>query len=1350
MDDPSSSASSSSSSLTYDGFLSFRGEDTRQSFVCHLHKALELKALKVYIDKEDLKKGDRLSDLLEAIAESKLLIVVFSENYGNSTWCLKELVQIMKCKEKQNQIVMPVFYKVDPSHIRKQTGSFGEAFAKHERDRERDEELLQEVQTWRSALRKAADLSGWDSKNYEDDARLIDDIVKEVFDKVNRISPHIEDGLVAMDSHLHQVGRLLNDAPDDVVCVGIWGMGGLGKTTIARAVYDRICHKFDHHCFLQNVREGFTRKGEVKMQLKFLSGILNEKVSNFDGGYMKMLKRLGDKKILVVLDDVLDSSQIDTLLGERRSFGGGSIIIVTTRDEHVVRGFEIYKPEPLSDEDALNLFSQKAFDTCKPPGEYEHRSKLIVEYARGLPLALIVLGKFLRKRSVDHWEGQLKKLKECPHADIENVLKISYDGLEPCQKVIFLDIACFFKGMKKDYVTKVLDNCDCISPGLDLDVLVERALVTISYCKTLEMHDLLREMGRKIEKGRKRSRFWGEEAEHVLTENTATENAGRLMIDLPKKEGGSFNTSMRIFTYGQSYAGDDGQNHLTGDFKFLSRELKVLVWHGYPQKCLPSNFDPKNLVLLDVRYSNFEQLWEGTKPAENLISINLSGSPYLKRIPNLTLATNLKELDFQGCSSLTEVDPSISALKNLVFLNFLNCEELRSLPSIGHMKSLKTLHLGYCLKFEMFPEILEGMEALSTLKLTHTPIKELPSSIERLRGLKSLDMTFCGSLIRLPDSICNLAELRDLSLRDCSKLCKLPENIGNLESLMELRVYGTGLEQLPVSILRLKLARLLFSYCQKMAAPLSSWPSSIEDCCTAVVHLDFRGCNLLELSDAIAYFSSLKVLCLSGNENLESLPASMKRLDFLEELKLDGCKRLRSIPELSPTIRYINAHDCTALESVSTPQSPYDISRCFIFSNCSQLVQKDVFRDIVETHLPPQRNCFRPFYVSFPGRKIPKWFTHRCRGSSVTAKLPPNWFDNKLLGFTICAVTKKPQDKGRIVRCICTFKGDHCKYRFSFYLAANCRESNHMLVGYMPWSESGMIKREEVNERRYTEAKFEIQWHYKAGFELYKYESSDPFIKRCGVRFVFANKEEDFGEPMVEVDNSERRLEGCSVEPSGSGITSDTSDDDEQYLKLLSKVFKGANRPPSYIKIEDSDSSEGSDITGDTSDEDEQYLKSSQAFKGANRAPSYFKIQDNDSSGKRKTLESWTQEVRVTSGLSQGPLDDGFVWFCCSFGIDGHEYICTHRGRVCWAKAIVPAHTDPTILKVTFVGRHTCWKFQPMLTHQVRVTPAMKIEGPFDGFTWRKYDQKDMPGARYPRLQADWAAAGGANRRRCC
>ncbi|KAL6128934.1 hypothetical protein ACLB2K_072287 [Fragaria x ananassa] len=1292
MDKPSSSSSSSSSpssSLPTDVFLSFRGEDTRNSFVCHLHRALERETLQVYIDKHDLEKGDNLSNLLKAIDGSKLSIVVFSENYATSTWCLKELVQILKCKKDQNQIVMPVFYKVDPSHIRKQTGSFGEALTKHESNRKEDKELLQEVQSWRSALQEATDLSGWDSKNYEDDVGLIDDIVKDVFAKVQSIStsPHTEDGFVAMDSHLHKMRQLIDAAPDGVVYVGICGMGGIGKSTIARAFFRENAHQFEHCCFLKNVGERFV--GEV--QREFLDGMFKKKVdNNVDAVYMKMMRKLANKKILVVLDGVLDSGNMDPILrGSNRSFGAGSIIIVTTRDEHVVcDGFEIYKPMPLSVHDSLKLFSQNAFKTHQPFGEYEHLSRRIVEYAQGLPLALILLGKLLRNRSVTEWVG-----------------------------------------MDKDYTTIVLDNC----PKYDLNVLVERALLTISDSNELEMHDLLREMGRNIESSTedgKRKRFWSEHVERVLTDDSATEAEG-LMIRLPDKENRTFKATafegmrkLRIlmFVYGKWYYGANGKHDLIGDFNFLSSKLKVLMWHKYPLQSLPSSFDPKNLVHLDMQFGHIEHLWEGSKRANKLRIINLIGCP-LKETPDLTLVPNLESLVMGGSTigdrpSFKEVHPSIFGHENLVFFSLAGCHELKTLPRSILMKSLKTLDLSHCINLEMFPEISEDMDALSVLSLYQTAIKELPSSIERLRGLQSLDMTFCRKLICLPDSICNLAKLRSLKLKDCSKLSKLPENIGNMDSLLELEVDLSGLGQLPVSILRLKFGgQLSFSGC-KMAAPFSSWPSSIEDRCTDVVHLDFSGCNMLELSDAIACFPSLKVLKLSRN-NLESLPAAMKELGCLERLELDGCKRLRSIPELPSTISYINAQNCTALETVSAPQSPYEIGRCFIFSNCSKLVHEDVFTHIIGTHFPPQGNPSRPFYFSCPGSEIPGQFIHS-EGSSIAAKLPPNCFDNKFLGFAITAITNNPQGVdyyNLIVRCFCTFKGDQCQYRSSFYLFNShfdslCRDwlkSSHMLVGYVPWSEFG-LNGEEVNERHYTEAKFEIELLHsevgdvvmtKARFDP-SIERCFPCIERCGVRFFFANNEDeeviyqDFGEPMVQVlDNSEiRSLEGCSAESSGSEITRDTSDEAEERFLKLSEVFKSANR----------------------------------------KLGSYMEIEDNeDSSGNREALKSWKQKVKVTSGLMQGCLDDGFNWSVQSSGIQRCKYRCDH-GPGCSAKAIVPTAIDPTILKITYVGRHTCWKTQPMLTHQMRITPGMDtIGGPFDGFRWAKHGQKDISGAIYPR-----------------
>lgn len=147
----------------YDVFLSFRGEDTRNNFTSHLYKALCDKDIETYIDENSLERGDEITPaLVDAIRQSNIAIVVFSRDYASSSWCLTELVHILDCHNKEKQIVLPIFYHVDPSDIRKQQGSYGKAFEKHE---ERFKDSMNKVREWRSALETAANLSGWDSKD---------------------------------------------------------------------------------------------------------------------------------------------------------------------------------------------------------------------------------------------------------------------------------------------------------------------------------------------------------------------------------------------------------------------------------------------------------------------------------------------------------------------------------------------------------------------------------------------------------------------------------------------------------------------------------------------------------------------------------------------------------------------------------------------------------------------------------------------------------------------------------------------------------------------------------------------------------------------------------------------------------------------------------------------------------------------------------------------------------------------------------------------------------------------------------------------------------------------------------
>ena len=154
------SSSSSSSPKKNDVFISFRGEDTRYNFISHLVSAFSRNSIKAYVDYE-LKKGDEISSsLIKAIHDSYGSLVVFSENYAYSKWCLNELLQILECR-KQGHFLIPVFYNIDPSNVRHQTESYGEAFAKHEKDSKNKEKL----QSWKAALNETANIVGWDSQS---------------------------------------------------------------------------------------------------------------------------------------------------------------------------------------------------------------------------------------------------------------------------------------------------------------------------------------------------------------------------------------------------------------------------------------------------------------------------------------------------------------------------------------------------------------------------------------------------------------------------------------------------------------------------------------------------------------------------------------------------------------------------------------------------------------------------------------------------------------------------------------------------------------------------------------------------------------------------------------------------------------------------------------------------------------------------------------------------------------------------------------------------------------------------------------------------------------------------------
>ncbi|KAM3219430.1 disease resistance protein RPV1-like [Capsicum annuum] len=817
------------------------------------------------------------------------------------------------------------------SDVGKQSGSFAIAFARHEKklleNSEDSQAWAKRIELWRKALKKIASLGGMtlQGQNERNKTKFIEKIVKVIEEKINRSVIGIAPYLIGIHSRAKDLNLWLNNRIGRVSIARVCGMGGIGKTTIAKYVFNVNYDNFEGSSFLENTRQySEYEDGLIHMQRQFLADILRGKeteVQSIEEGIYQIKAAINGKRVLVVLDDIDRLGQLDAVLGMRDWFHPGSRIIITTRHSELLRAYEIdmvNMVDRLTKEESFELFSWHAFGNNQPIDHYKQLSERMVKHCEGLPLALQLLGSSLSGKAVDVWESSLNKLEAIPNSQVAKKLKVSYDSLQDDHdQNLFLDVACFFVAKNINIVATVLEGCGYYVI-VGIQNLIDRFLLTIDQNEKVVMHQSVRDMGRDIVRQEstrdpgKRTRLWHyKDCITVLDEKTGayTIQGLSLCISMNKdKPPRTFSDRNIAREYLLEYARKIREAKITSETNPVKRRRLSSFFPWSPRDSAGSTrleLEPKQQEFDTDAFSMMHEL-----RLLQLDSTSLKGSykefprklrwlcwrkfPHRQIDDDMPLES-LVVLQMRY-SRLEQIWSGTRFLRLLRILDLSNSCNLSRSPNFTEFPNLERLYLKYC-----------------------TKLIEIDESIWGLKKLFLLNLKGCKNLRRLPTSLGDLQLLERLVLCWCSKLDWSSLPWGNMQSLKQLYACGTAINQAPFSTGDKNLLRSAFwTLAPTPRDGSNSLSFTLASLSRSLQILSLVDCKITD--DAIPYdlgnLFMLQELILNENP-ITSLPKGIKYLPRLRSLQLERCEKLQFLPELPQTLKSLSVHECKSLEVIT-------------------------------------------------------------------------------------------------------------------------------------------------------------------------------------------------------------------------------------------------------------------------------------------------------------------------------------------------------------------------------------------------------------------------------------------------